>query len=108
MATLLERASIAEAPNFIKRVQQGLVQVASEVVDEDPGTANHDGRLRLASAIFTNPGALASTFAQRVVLNENIGNTEAPVGADQETEDGDGALLYILRDSYNDYLGLVG
>lgn len=104
MATLLERADIAHAPNFIARVQQGLVQVAAEITDEDSGTALHDERLDLAHKILTGalgPTALAGIVAQRVVLNENIGTAN---GADQETETGDGNLLFILRDTYNDYI----
>lgn len=101
---LLERADIAQAPNFIKRCGQGLIQVAAEVIDEDPETTDHGRRANLAHSILMNPLGLAPIVAQQVVLNENIGNTEAPVGADQETADGDGALLYILRQIYNDYL----
>lgn len=105
MPTLLERADIAKAPNFIARVQQGLIQIANEVLDEDPGTPLHEERVRLANRVLTNPLGIAPLAAQSVVLNENIGRTTDPVGADQETEAGDGALLYILRTGgvFNDY-----
>ena len=102
---LLELADIAVAPNFVKRVALALVKVAAEVLDEDPATTEHDRRIVLAHSLLLNPYGMAPTFANQIVLNENIGSTTpGSMGADQENAEGDGALEYIVRDIYNDYL----
>ena len=101
--TLLDRADIAAAPNFVKRVQEGSIQVAGEVLEEDPETTNHDQRVKLAHQVLATPTLWPATMAQRIVLNENVGDTNNPNRADAETEEGDGALLYVLRQIWNDY-----
>ena len=109
MATLRQRSREAKDEDLLARVQQGMVQVANEVLEEGlPATPSDlvERRHRLAELVIATPGMLVPSMAQNVASHENFGvDPGNPTGNDPATdsETGDGALLYILREKWNDY-----
>jgi hypothetical protein len=101
----LERANAAHEPDFMARVASAMLTVAQEVMDEDRNTADSDARRRLAQQVFTAPSSLAGTMAQRVVLIDTFGTNPGDAEANDpanDTEKGDGALVYVVRDYWTD------
>lgn len=108
MPTLRQRGNEAKDPDLLLRVQAGCMQVADEVMAETPATPTETDlkRRRLAKLILGNPAALAVPMAQRISAHENFGSDPGnPTGNDPATDSdsGDGALLYIMREFWNEY-----
>lgn len=89
MATLLEQADIAEDDAFIRRVRQSMIKVASDVANEDAGTANHAARVEFAKAVTSFPNHWARSLAYAVANHWAAGNDDPaadPVLADSTVE----------------------
>lgn len=109
MPTLRQRAREAKDEDFQKRVQQGSVEVANEILEAGlPATPSEldQKRYRLAQLLIQSPGMLVPSLSQNVASHENFGSDPGnPTGNDPATdsESGDGALLFILRAKWDDY-----
>lgn len=57
--TLLERAVLTESADFRKRLESAQMIVAAEVLAEDPATASHAQRLKLAAYVLREPELVA-------------------------------------------------
>lgn len=107
--TLRARAQEAKNEDLLKRVQQGSVQVANEVLEAGlPATPTElaDKRFKLAQMVIQSPGMFVPSLAQNVASHENFGSDPGnPTGNDPATDSdsGDGALLFILREKWDDY-----
>lgn len=111
MPTLLERATAAQEPDFVKRVASGMLEVAEEVMAEDHNADDNDARRRLGQMVFQNPSGYAATMAQRVVLVETFGSTPDDPEANDPANDsaaGDEALLYVIRNYWTDLAFALG
>jgi len=114
MPTLRARAQQAKDEDLLKRVQQGTVQAANEVLDAGVSTTPSPleaNRYRLAQMVITTPGMLVPALTQNIASHENFGSDPGnPTGNDPATdsESGDGALMFIIRDKWDDYaMGLI-
>jgi hypothetical protein len=111
MPTLLERANAAVEPDFVSRVTSAMLTVAEEVNEEDHNEPENDARRRLMQQVFQSPGLHAPTMAQRVVLIDTFGSAPGDPAANDpanDSEAGDGALIYVVRTLWTDLALALG
>src|SRR5215471_18927854 len=66
--------ALAADPNFQTRIKSALANVAWQVLQEDPATANHDARYAYAKTVITNLPVLAQQTAGWIVERPNVLN----------------------------------
>lgn len=103
MATLLEKADIAEDPTFIRRVRQAMTAAAGMVASESDQTPNHADRAELANAILALPNEWAKVFAIGVANNPNTGTGNSDPA--ENSPAGDSALEYVMGTLWDGYAG---
>ena len=73
MATLLEIYNLRyEAVNLKNRTTAAIAKAATDVLNEDPGTANHANRLVWAGSALDNATAMAERMMWGVLSNATI------------------------------------
>jgi len=114
MPTLRSRSEAAKSEDLQKRVTQGTIQAANEILEaglSDTPSDLESQRYRLAQMIIQSPGMLVASLAQNVASHPNFGSDPGNMtGNDPSTdsETGDGALMYILREKWDDYAASLG
>lgn len=104
MATLTEKAVVANDAVFIARVKQGIVQAAADVHAESDETAGHGLRAAWASQVLVDPHGWAARVAIAVANNPQIGTTGSNDPADDP--DGDGALQFVVNSLVDAFAGV--
>lgn len=64
--TYLTQYETANDPDFLKRVTMALLDAASNVSTEDPGTAGHAIRAAYATLVANNPGSSAGAVSEAI------------------------------------------
>lgn len=103
MALYSARSAIAANETFVGRVREGIFESAIQIINEDPGTANHEARIRLARMVITAPDEWARRFAVGVTTNPNTGTGTSDPATDDA--DGDSALAFVIASIWDAYAG---
>lgn len=103
MASLIEKANVAEDDTFIRRVRQAMTKAAADVAAESDQTANHANRAALSKAVLTYPNEWATVFAIGVANNPNVGSGSSDPSVD--SPDGDSAMEYIMGQVWDAFAG---
>lgn len=96
MSDFLTAARVAENQQWVKRVNMIAVDVAVDVLAEDPEAADHEARADLARAVLRQDQAVAGVLPRVALTNETV-RTDAVAGEDLTggaVSDGD--LLYTV------------
>jgi hypothetical protein len=75
-------------PAFQQQVIAALMLAASQIQAEDPGTANHDQRIRWAQYVYEGPARVAELMLTDAVQNTTL-QGEYAASSDKTCPDGD-------------------
>lgn len=101
-AKRVERTNAYQAskdPEFIGRVTIAVIGAAIDIINEDPGTKNHDVRAKLANTVLASPEGWGARFALLVMSNAAI----AAVGTEATENDID----YVIATIWDAVAGAV-
>lgn len=111
MATLKQQYDLTQDVKFSKRVIQGAVTVAFEVIQEAPTTAGHPLRVSLAQSVLSNPTAhevriSAALLTDPTTFDAQVDSTTNPP-TPKANQAADTALLERLRAVWNALAGVT-
>jgi hypothetical protein len=94
--SFVEQVTLAEEPEFKRRVQGAMVKSAIFVSSEDPATAGHATRVQWATQVLRDPAHYAARMAFGVAANPAI--TADSTDADIE---------FTVNSVWNAYAGVI-
>lgn len=98
MPTLEQIPALWANDQLRAKVEAAITVVANEIEQEDPGTANHAGRLALANQVYSSVQRFREPFL-RAMVAANSGATEAAI-----INASDSAILTAVRAAWNTFI----
>lgn len=98
MPTLAEIPALWADDQLRAKVEAAMTVVANEVEGEDPGTANHAGRLALANEVYNSVQRFREPFL-RAMVAANSGATAAQIA-----NASDATILAAVRAAWNTFI----
>lgn len=81
--TAFTQIALATDASFQQRIKGALLAVATQILAEDSGTANHGARAIYANKVINSPSQEASNMAPFLVMRPNVFNFDTTCQFDQ-------------------------
>lgn len=102
MATLTDSARFARDPEVRAPLTAAIAAAAVQIMAEDPSTANHQGRLQLATRVLNGPDGAVDSFVWAVSSNATV----VDKWMSNQTESAIGDFAFVVSTVWNAVAGI--
>jgi len=102
-STRAQQAQLLRSTVFLDQIAGALIAAATNILNEDPATANHLVRRAYANAILTNPLEQAAFFAPGMLTNPTVAASAGNAPTASGTPIADGDVDYVVASLFDAY-----
>lgn len=102
-STRAQQAQLLKNSVFVDQVTGALIAAATNVLNEDPATANHQNRVAWANAIYLSPAQHVNTLLPGLLSNATLAGEAGGAVGTSGTPVPDADMDFVIASLFNAY-----